>query len=81
MSIELPNGRNVFITAVPDEVKDAAMKDYLVTVVREVRDMYVKLFDNDDAIRSVINTGTSGTFVDSDSNTVTVADGLITGLA
>lgn len=81
MTVNLPNTRNVFMPEVPHGLEDRLLRDYLETLVREVDRMYTKLFDNDDAIRNVINTGTSGTFVDSDGNTVTVSDGLITALA
>ena len=80
MSIDLPNSRVTFIPQVPQDIQDASVKTYLGRLKVELEGIHKKAFDNADAIRSVINTGTSGTFVDSDGNTITVTDGLITSL-
>ena len=81
MSLTLPNPRSVFIPEPPREITDPVMVRYLTDVMEAVMQMHQRLFDNDYYITSIINTGTSGSFVDSDGNTITVADGLITDLA
>ena len=80
MSIELPNPRTIFPVTVPSSIQDPALVEYLDYLRRAIEEVYIKAFDNADAIRSVINTGTTGTFVDSTGNTITVKDGLITAL-
>jgi len=80
MTINLPNGRTTFTPKVP-EIDDQELTDYLNALRTQIDKVHAMAFDNADAIRSVINTGTSGSFVDSDGNTVTVVDGLITALA
>lgn len=81
MSVNLVHARRIFLPKVPPEIEDAKLKDYLQRLTDAIENMNAALVDNDGVAVSSINTGTSGTFDDSAGGTVTVADGLITGLA
>ena len=80
MGLTLPNPRStVFIPVVPDKATDAeAIKTYLKSLTLELERQFGRQFDN---VYSIVSTGTSGSFVDSDGNTVTVESGIITGLS
>ena len=78
--VDLPSARRTFVPKVPAEIQDEAIRKYLDTLREAIEEVHTKAFDNADRIRAVINTGTSGSFVDSDGNTVTVTTGLITAL-
>lgn len=81
MSINLIHGRKIFLPKVPNNIEDVAMQQYVSRLSDAIENMYTKLVDNDSVAIDTINTGTSGSFVDSDGNTITVTNGLITGLA
>jgi len=77
--IELPNPRNTTFPVVPDTANDVeAIKEYLTRLVNELEDYTRGSFDN---VYAIVSTGTSGSFIDSLGNTVTVVSGIITGLA
>ena len=80
MSVNLLHGRKTFIVQVPP-LADKEIKDYLMRLTENIEKVYTQLVDNDTVVMSIINTATSGTFDDSAGGTVTVTDGLITGLA
>ena len=77
MGVNLPNPRNVAYPAVPEDIVDPKVKEYLKQLVGILERSYSKAFDNTYAI---VSTGTDGTFVASGGNTITVSSGIITGL-
>jgi hypothetical protein len=82
MSLELPNSRNAFLPQLPENLGDAAvLKEYLGKISVEMERLHTQNFDNIDAVRNVISPGISGTFVSSAGATITVVNGVITGLS
>jgi hypothetical protein len=78
MGLNLPNPRNIFLPEVPASLKGKPEGDYLQNLKTALELQFAKGFDN---IYSVVSTGTSGSFVDSGGNTVTVQSGIITSLS
>lgn len=76
MSLELPNPRSVFLPVVPSSVT-GELKEYLNSLVLAIEQQFSRQFDN---TYHIVSTGTSGTFVDSSGNTITVANGIIMNL-
>jgi len=79
MGINLPGARGVFLPALPPSfagVSDAY--EYVKNLKSSLEREFTKTFDN---VYTIVSTGTSGSFVDSLGATVTVVNGIITGLA
>lgn len=76
MSITLPNARGIFMPQVPDGL-DAKTSEYLKKLVNAIEMSLAKEFDN---VATLVNTGTSGIFIDSAGATVTVDSGIIVSL-
>jgi len=81
MSVDLPNSSTIFIPQIPRHLENAPQAQYLKDLRRSIENVYVKLFDNIDHLRSYLHTGTTGTFKASNGDTITVATGIITGLS
>lgn len=78
MGINLPNPRSVFIPVLPPSFSSLAdVYTYIDRLKNALEKEFTKAFDN---TYSVVSTGTSGTFVDSNGNTITVVNGIITSL-
>lgn len=80
MSIDLPEAGQVFLPEVPDGV-DVGTKNFLEALRKNMIQVTQGLFHNDRNIADVVDSGTSGTFVASGGNTITVTNGIITGLS
>ena len=78
MGINLPNARNVFLPELPPSMRGKPEYQYLQDLKTALELQFAKGFDN---VYSVVSTGTSGTFVDSGGNTLTVQSGIITSLS
>jgi len=78
MGLNLPNPRNVFLPELPLSMRGKPEFQYLQDLKTALELQFGKVFDN---TYSVVSTGTSGTFVDSGGNTVTVQSGVITNLS
>jgi len=79
MAINLPGGRNVFLPSLPLSFSDlASVHEYMSDMKIAIEKQLAKSFEN---VYAIVNTGTTGTFVDSAGNTVTVTNGIITALA
>ena len=82
MAVELPNSRNIFLPQLPEDLSDPkVVREYMQRLVTEMEKAYTRNFDNVDAVRNVVHSGTSGTFIDSLGATVTVVNGIITALS
>ena len=77
MALTLPNGGNVFLPMIPKEMNKET-SEYIQKMVTVLEERFRKDFEN---VNYILSTGTSGSFVDSDGNTVTVQSGIITALA
>lgn len=79
MSLNLPNGIPGYLPDVPQKLREKSPEiySYLVDYRRECVKAINGLFDNDLAIATTINTGTSGTFVTSGKSFV-FTNGLLT---
>ena len=77
MALSLPNPRNVFLPELPQSMRGKPEYQYLQDLKTALELAISKAFDN---TYSIVSTGTSGTFVDSGSNTITVQSGIITSL-
>jgi len=78
MGLNLPNPRNVFLPELPLSMRGKPEFQYLQDLKTALELQFGKVFDN---VYSVVSTGTSGTFVDSGGNTVTVQSGVVTSLS
>lgn len=78
MALTLPRGGAIFLPQLPTEFTDLKQTHkYLQDLITEIE---LQLREARVNTSFVLDTGTSGTFVDSDGNTVTVQSGIITGL-
>ena len=80
MSIELPRPGALNIPAVPTEESLRNMrhlKEYLETMRRVLVLSAQGLFDNDLALATAINSGTSGTFTISSGGSIVVTSGIV----
>lgn len=77
MGLNLPNPRNVFLPEVPAALKGKPEGEYLQNLKTALELQFAKGFDN---VYSILSTGTSGTFVGSGGETVTVQSGIIISL-
>ena len=78
MGLNLPNPRNIFLPDIPTSLKGKPEGDYLQDLKTSLELQFAKGFDN---VYSIVSTGTSGSFVDSGGNTITVQSGIITSLS
>lgn len=78
MSLNFPNPRNVFLPEVPSELKSKPEGKYLQDLKTAIELQMAKSFDN---TYSILQAGTSGTFIGSGGGTITVENGVITALS
>ena len=79
MGINLPGARNVFLPSLPPSLSSVSgVVEYLENLKSALEKEFSKGFEN---VYTILSTGTSGSFVDSLGATVTVVNGIITGLA
>ena len=77
MGLNLPNPRNVFLPELPLSMRDKPEYQYLRDLKDALELQFSKTFDN---TYSILSAGTSGTFVSSGGATITIQNGVITGL-
>ena len=78
MALNLPNPRAVALPEIPASIKDEALRAYLKDLRTSLELQFGKQFDN---AYSILVSGTEGSFLSSGGATITVQNGIVTGLS